>query len=41
VLPAGRFLTLLPAESGPAGGRPELRLILNWFDELKWLVPTH
>jgi tricorn protease-like protein len=40
VLPDGRFITLLP-ESGPAGGRPELRLILNWFDELKRLVPTH
>jgi Tol biopolymer transport system component len=40
VLPDGRFLTLLP-ESEPAGGRSELRLILNWFEELKRLVPTH
>ena len=41
VLPDGRFITLLPEEGGPAGGRPELRLILNSFDELKRLVPTH
>ena len=40
VLPDGRFITLLPNESGPAGVRPELRLILNWFDELKRLVPV-
>ena len=40
VLPDGRFITLLPNEGGPAGGRPELRVILNWFDELKRLVPT-
>ncbi len=40
VLPDGRFITLLPDEGGPAGLRPELRLILNWFDELKRLVPT-
>ncbi len=41
VLPDGRFITLLPDEGGPAGSRPGLRLILNWFDELKRLVPTH
>lgn len=41
VLPDGRFIMLLPDESGSAGGRPELRLILNWFDELKRLVPTN
>jgi hypothetical protein len=40
VLPDGRFITLLPDESGPAGVRPELRVILNRFDELKRLVPT-
>jgi hypothetical protein len=40
VLPDGRFITLLPADSGPAGVRPELRVILNWTDELKRLVPT-
>lgn len=40
VLPDGRFITLLPVESGPAGVRPELRVVLNWFDELKRLVPT-
>lgn len=41
VLPDGRFIMLLANVSGPAGGRPELRLILNWFEELKRLVPTH
>jgi serine/threonine protein kinase len=41
VLPDGGFLTLLPDEGGPVGGRPELRVILNWFDELKRLVPTN
>jgi serine/threonine-protein kinase len=40
VLPDGRFITLLPADSGPAGVRPELRVIINWTDELKRLVPT-
>jgi serine/threonine-protein kinase len=40
VLPDGRFITLLPDENGPAGGKLELRLILNWTDELKRLVPT-
>ena len=41
VLPDGRFITLLPDQSGPAGVGPELRVILNWFDELKRLVPTN
>jgi hypothetical protein len=40
VLPDGRFIALLPNKSGPAGGQRELRLILNWTDELKRLVPT-
>lgn len=41
VLPDGRFITLLPDQSGPAGVGPELRVILNWCDELKRLVPTN
>jgi hypothetical protein len=40
VLPDGRFITLLPNEGGPVGAPSELRVVLNWFEELKRLVPT-
>ena len=41
-LPNGRFISLLPPESGLNGGAPpEMRVVLNWFDELKRLVPAH
>ncbi len=40
VLPDGSFITLVPADnaSSSAAGS-ELRVILNWFEELKRLVP--
>ena len=40
VLPDGRFLSVSQQESpgGPAGS--ELRVVLNWFEELKQRVPT-
>jgi serine/threonine-protein kinase len=41
VLPDGRFLSMMPAETGNAGASSEMRIILNWFDELKRLVPTN
>ncbi|MEO8681158.1 MAG: hypothetical protein ABI665_19065, partial [Vicinamibacterales bacterium] len=44
VLPDGGFISLLPADStsNVAGGaaRTEARIILNWFEEVKRLVPT-
>ena len=37
----GRFITLLAADNASNGGTAsELRIVLNWFDELKRLVPT-
>jgi hypothetical protein len=40
LLPDGRFLTMEPAT--PVGGATtqELRVVLNWFEELKQLVPA-
>ena len=40
VLPDGSFLTLLPADNASSGAAgSEMRVILNWFEELKRLVP--
>jgi eukaryotic-like serine/threonine-protein kinase len=40
VLPDGSFLTLVPADNASSGGAgSEMRVILNWFEELKRLVP--
>ena len=40
VLPDGSFITLLPADNASSGGAgSEMRVILNWFEELKRLVP--
>jgi Tol biopolymer transport system component len=41
VLPDGRFLTLLRADD-PSNGvaSSQLRIVLNWFEELKRLVPV-
>ena len=39
VLPDGGFVTATDGAIGN-GERPELRVILNWFEELKRLVPT-
>jgi hypothetical protein len=41
VLPDGRFITLLPTDDASNGGAPsEMRIVLNWFEELKRLVPA-
>jgi hypothetical protein len=43
VLPDGRFLSLVPAPDQTSSGAaiaPELRVALNWFEELKRMVPT-
>jgi hypothetical protein len=43
VLPDGRFLSLVPVSDQTASGAaiaPELRVVLNWHDELKRVVPT-
>jgi hypothetical protein len=39
LLPDGRFLTMEPAAVGGATG-PELHVVLNWFEELKQVVPA-
>jgi Tol biopolymer transport system component len=44
IRPDGRFLTLSPVVDRDAAGaalKPEIRVMLNWFDELKRLVPTN
>jgi len=40
LLPDGRILTLVPAADQSATLRSEIRVVLNWFDELKRLVPV-
>jgi serine/threonine-protein kinase len=40
VAPDGRFLVLQRAADGGQGRAPSPVLVLNWFDELKRLVPT-
>ena len=44
ILPNGRFIGFVPAvdenESSGAASAQEIRVVLNWFDELKRLVPT-
>ena len=40
ILPDGRFISLLPADNALSGGAPpEMHVVLNWFEELKRLVP--
>ena len=41
-LSGGRFISLLPefGEGAAAGSGGEIRLVLNWFEELKRLVPN-
>ena len=43
VLPDGRFISLSPLSGdGPnAASRPEVRVVLNWFEELKRLAPSN
>jgi len=40
LLPDGRILTLVPDAESRATLRPEIRVVLNWFEELKRLVPV-
>jgi Tol biopolymer transport system component len=43
VLPDGRILSLSPVVDRDDGGttlNPEIRVVVNWFEELKRLVPT-
>jgi Tol biopolymer transport system component len=41
VLPDGRFLSLIPEGGDPTTAAPnEIRVVLNWTEELKRLVPT-
>ena len=39
VLPDGRFVGLVPGSLGPMTPNAELRIVLNWLDELKQRVP--
>jgi hypothetical protein len=42
-LPDGRILTVVPTPDQDAIGgalRPEIRVVINWFEELKRLVPV-
>jgi len=44
LLPDGKILTLAPVASPDAAAaalRPEVRVVLNWYEELKRLVPTN
>jgi hypothetical protein len=41
ILPDGRFVGVLTAsESDPSDTNIQLRVVLNWFEELKARVPT-
>ena len=45
MLPDGRLVGLIAATEAPSSGArpssPEMRVVLNWFEELKRLVPTN
>jgi hypothetical protein len=44
VMPDGRFIGPVPAtatESNPSGPDTELRVVINWFEELKARVPIN
>ena len=44
LLPGGNILTLAPVaatDAAAAALRPEVRVVLNWYEELKRLVPTN
>jgi hypothetical protein len=42
LLPGGRFISLAPSSGASPTGVPqvELRVFLNWFEDLKRRVPT-
>jgi hypothetical protein len=40
ILPDGRFVGLIPtSELEAAGTETEMRVVINWFEELKRLAP--
>jgi hypothetical protein len=40
VLPDGRFVGVVSESAGDrAGATPEIRVVLNWYEELKRMVP--
>ena len=41
VTPDGRFIGAIPADGGPSSLSLEIGVILNWFEELKRLVPVN
>jgi len=45
MLPDGRFVGLIAAAAAQSSGArpssPEMRVVLNWFEELKRLVPAN
>jgi eukaryotic-like serine/threonine-protein kinase len=42
VLPDGRFVGLItPGSTAPVGAARQIHVVLNWFDELKRLVPVN
>jgi hypothetical protein len=42
VLPDGRFISLSPLPGDVDGpSRAEVRVVLNWFEELKRLAPSN
>ena len=43
ILPDGRLIAVIPGSDQEAAGalRPEIRVVLNWFEELKRLVPAN
>ena len=40
LLPDGRILTLVPTADPGTTARSEIRVVINWFEELKRLVPV-
>ena len=40
ILPDGRLLIVSPANDQDSEAREELHVVINWFEELKRLVPT-
>ena len=41
IMPDGRFIVLQPEQTAAEAAAPEIRIVVNWFEELKRLVPTN
>ena len=41
VLPDGRVISTTAGDAANAAMRPEVRVVLNWFEELKRLAPAN